>query len=63
MYHPVTSWLLNNLLAHIRGPTSFESLWIIDGVLEKTFMAAAIKAGLVMDNQSTVKTMDEVLHV
>ena len=48
--HQSELYFLRMLLHHKPGPTSFEDLRTIDGVLQSTFQAACLKLGLLEDD-------------
>ena len=45
---------LRLLLAVVRGPTSFESLRTVDGVIYETFKVACIARGLLEDDEEWI---------
>lgn len=50
---------LRLLLMHVRGPTSFQSLKIVNGVQYRTFKEAAIAMGLLETNDEWLHCMEE----
>jgi len=59
--HPAAGerFYLRLLLTHVRGPTSFESLRTVDGVLYDSFMEAALQRGLLVDDGQWYQTFQE----
>ncbi|XP_021742866.1 uncharacterized protein LOC110708946 [Chenopodium quinoa] len=52
-------YFLRLLLTHVRGPTSFEDLRTVNGFLCATFQEAAVKLGLLSEDDAVEKCMDE----
>ncbi|XP_021721338.1 uncharacterized protein LOC110688886 [Chenopodium quinoa] len=52
-------YFLRLLLTHVRGPTSFEDLRTVNGFLCATFQEAAVKLGLLSEDDDVEKCMDE----
>ena len=52
-------YYLRLLLNHVRGPTSFEDLKIIGGVVASIFREAALLSGLLETNNSLDKCLEE----
>lgn len=52
---------LRMLLHHVRGPTSFESLKMVNGTQLASYEAACIALGLVHDDSHLDKAMDEAV--
>ena len=50
---------LRLLLTVVRGPTSFESLRTVDGVIYETFKAACIARGLLEDDEEWIQCLSE----
>ncbi|XP_074313490.1 uncharacterized protein LOC141648664 [Silene latifolia] len=56
-------YYLRLLLAHVRGPTSFEDLLTIDGVKSASFQEAALKRGLLEHDNVGDSCMEEAVQV
>ncbi|XP_058808397.1 uncharacterized protein LOC131673993 [Phymastichus coffea] len=50
---------LRLLLLHVRGPTSFDSLKTVNGIIQPSFTAACLELGLIEDDEEWAKAMEE----
>jgi len=60
--HPTLGerYYLQMLLNYVKGETSYEHLWIVDGIKHNTFKDACITMGLLADNNEWHQTLEEV---
>ncbi|XP_074299982.1 uncharacterized protein LOC141631176 [Silene latifolia] len=56
-------YYLRLLLAHVRGPTSFEDLLTVDGNCCASFQEAALRRGILEEDNAAGKCMDEAVQV
>ncbi|XP_074296881.1 uncharacterized protein LOC141627538 [Silene latifolia] len=56
-------YYLRLLLAHVRGPTSFEDLLTFEGIIYTSFQEAALKRGILEQDNVADHCMDEAVQV
>ena len=56
------TFYLRMLLHHVRGPTSFEHLRTVDGILHPTFHAACIAYGLLESDAHWINCLQEAVE-
>ncbi|XP_074271044.1 uncharacterized protein LOC141594965 [Silene latifolia] len=56
-------YYLRLLLAHVRGPTSFDELLTVNGVCCVSFQEAALKRGILEQDNAAEQCMDEAVQV
>ncbi|XP_074305435.1 uncharacterized protein LOC141640600 [Silene latifolia] len=56
-------YYLRLLLAHVRGPRSFEDLKTVDGICCVSFQEAALKRGILEEDNAADMCMDEAVQV
>ncbi|XP_074305504.1 uncharacterized protein LOC141640719 [Silene latifolia] len=56
-------YYLRLLLAHVRGPKSFEDLKTVNGVCCASYQEAALKRGILEQDNAAEKCMDEAVNV
>ncbi|XP_074297252.1 uncharacterized protein LOC141627958 [Silene latifolia] len=56
-------YYLRLLLAHVRGPTSFEDLLTVDGVQSASFPEAALRRGILERDNAADSCMEEAVQV
>ncbi|XP_074282556.1 uncharacterized protein LOC141607096 [Silene latifolia] len=56
-------YYLRLLLAHVRGPRSFEELKTVDGICCVSFQEAALKRGILEEDNAADMCMDEAVQV
>ncbi|XP_074299984.1 uncharacterized protein LOC141631180 [Silene latifolia] len=56
-------YYLRLLLAHVRGPKSFEDLKTVDGICCVSFQEAALKRGILKEDNAADMCMDEAVQV
>jgi hypothetical protein len=59
--HPTSGehYYLWMLLNYVKGATSYEHLWTVDGIKQDTFKDACITMGLLVDNNEWHQTLEE----
>ncbi|XP_074298906.1 uncharacterized protein LOC141629882 [Silene latifolia] len=56
-------YYLKLLLAHVRGPTSFEDLLTFEGIIYTSFQEASLKRGILEQDNVADHCMDEVVQI